>query len=199
MASQDEAALLAKAAKASSEAFLALFEAHREAIFRLAWRLTGRQDVAEDLTQESFLRLVRHPQRFDAGRGSLRQYLYGVVRNLARQHWQAQGREAALDDNGDDAAPLWAVPGGDPVAAVEVAGVVQAALAALPLLQREALVLFELEELPLEEIAAIVGADVGTVKSRLHRARERLRRSLAPYWNQTREPARKGVSDESTE
>jgi RNA polymerase sigma-70 factor (ECF subfamily) len=58
---------------------------------------------------------------------------------------------------------------------------VAAAVAELPQLQQEALILFEYEGATLEEIAQIVGADVGTVKSRLHRARERLRRALAPY------------------
>jgi RNA polymerase sigma-70 factor (ECF subfamily) len=72
--------------------------------------------------------------------------------------------------------------------AAEVSEAVQAALDLLPPLQREAIVLFEFEELSLEETAAVVGADIGTVKSRLHRARERLRRSLAGY----RTPVQKG-------
>jgi RNA polymerase sigma-70 factor (ECF subfamily) len=64
----------------------------------------------------------------------------------------------------------------------ELSEVVRRAIDDLPPLQREALVLFEYEELPLAEIATIVGADVGTVKSRLHRARQRLRKQLAPYF-----------------
>jgi RNA polymerase sigma-70 factor (ECF subfamily) len=68
---------------------------------------------------------------------------------------------------------------------------VHSAVAALPLLQREAVVLFEFEGLSLEEVAAAAGCDAGTVKSRLFRARERLRRALAPY--------AKGVSHESAE
>jgi RNA polymerase sigma-70 factor (ECF subfamily) len=59
----------------------------------------------------------------------------------------------------------------------------------LPPLQREALVLFEFEELSLAEIAEVVGADTGTVKARLHRARQRLKRILAPYMNTSRNPA----------
>jgi RNA polymerase sigma-70 factor (ECF subfamily) len=68
----------------------------------------------------------------------------------------------------------------------------------LPVLQREAIVLFEFEELSLEEVAAAVGSDVGTVKSRLHRARERLRRSLGPY-GEAYIPANKGISHETSE
>jgi RNA polymerase sigma-70 factor (ECF subfamily) len=75
------------------------------------------------------------------------------------------------------------VDGADPLREVlesERAGVVERAVAALPLLQREALILFEYEDLSLEEIAGITGADVGAVKARLFRAREALRRRLAP-------------------
>jgi len=64
---------------------------------------------------------------------------------------------------------------------MEIATAVSTAVADLPLLQQEALILFEYEGATLEEIAQVVGADVGTVKSRLHRARERLRRTLAPH------------------
>ena len=65
--------------------------------------------------------------------------------------------------------------------AFEAATAVERAVAALPLLEREALILFQYEGLTLAEIAEVVGAEVGTVKGRLHRARERLRIELAPY------------------
>jgi RNA polymerase sigma-70 factor (ECF subfamily) len=74
--------------------------------------------------------------------------------------------------------------GDDPLRSVladEAAGAVRRAVEALPPLQREAVVLFEYQEMSLAEIAAVCDADVGTVKSRLHRARERLRRTLAPH------------------
>jgi RNA polymerase sigma-70 factor (ECF subfamily) len=77
---------------------------------------------------------------------------------------------------------------------MELSAIVQAAISALPPLQREAIVLCEFEELSLDEAAAVVGADVGTVKSRLHRAREGLRRSLAPYRDHVRTPSPKGTT-----
>ena len=175
MAGESETRLLERAANGDEAAFRRLFEAHHAALFRLAWRLTGAVDAAEDITQECFLRLVRQP-RFDDALGSLRHYLFGMVRNLARQRWQQSGREIAWDDDADEAAPC-----ADAVLSAEVSDAVQAAIAALPPLQREAIVLFEFEELSLEETASVAGSDVGTVKSRLCRARERLRRSLAPY------------------
>lgn len=183
MPGDSEQLLLTRAAGGETDAFRILFEGHREPVFRLAYHLTGALDAAEDVAHDCFLRLVRNPDRFDERLGSLRQYLYGMVRNLVRQRWQAEGRQVPLDDEGVDAIFVPPEPG--------VRDAVQAAIAALPLLQREAVVLFELEGLSLEEVAAVSGCDAGTVKSRLYRARERLRRALAPYG--------KGVSHESAE
>jgi RNA polymerase sigma-70 factor (ECF subfamily) len=183
MADERETGLLTRAANGETEAFQELFESHHAAMFRLAYRLTSAVDAAEDITQECFLRLMRNPG-FDPERGALRQYLYGMVWNLVRQRWQANGREVPWDEEAEKYPPPAGAPLPDATASAEVSEVVQAALAALPALQREAIVLFEFEELSLEETAAIVGCDVGTVKSRLYRARERLRRSLAPYRSQ---------------
>ena len=185
MLGNQEQRQVARAAAGDERAFRGLFDQHHEALFRFAYRLTGSTDAAEDITQDCFLRLIEQ-DRFDPARGSLRQYLYGTVRNLARQRWQAANREVAWEDESeDDARPL-----PDALIAAEVSDAVQASLDSLPPLQREAIVLFEFEELSLEEIAALAGADIGTVKSRLHRARERLRRLLAEY----RTPVRKGAS-----
>jgi RNA polymerase sigma factor (sigma-70 family) len=167
---------VARAAAGDEGAFRNLFDQHHEALFRFAYRLTGSTDAAEDIAQDCFLRLIEQ-DRFDPARGTLRQYLYGTVRNLARQRWQTADRHVSWDDESeDDSRPL-----PDAMIAAEVSDAVQAALDLLPPLQREAIVLFEFEELSLEEIAAVAGADIGTVKSRLHRARERLRRLLAEY------------------
>jgi RNA polymerase sigma-70 factor (ECF subfamily) len=184
MRTTDDQALVTRAAAGDERAFRNIFDEHHGALFRFAYRLTGSADVAEDIAQDCFLRLVEQP-RFDPARGTLRQYLYGTARNLARQRWQAADREVPWDSESEDDSR--SMP--DSVLSAEVSEAVQAALDLLPPLQREAIVLFEFEELSLEETAAIAGADVGTVKSRLHRARERLRRSLAEY----RTAVQKGV------
>ena len=179
-------------AKDDAEAFRELFEGHHRAMFRFAYRLTGAADIAEDITQECFVRLMRR-SAFDRRRGSLRQYLYGIVRNLVRQQQEATGREVQWDDNVDDE-PSPAMACLDPLGSTELTAVAQAATSALPPLQREAIVLCEFEELSLEEAAAVVGCDVGTVKSRLHRARERLRRSLSPYRSHARMTLPRGTT-----
>jgi RNA polymerase sigma-70 factor (ECF subfamily) len=118
--------------------------------------------------------MLRAPHRYDAARGSMKVYLFSIVRNLALKQYRDDLGERQIAESEDLVAT-------DPRRSIEVSSAVSAAVAALPLLQREALVLFEYEGVSLEEIALIVGAEVGTVKSRLHRARERLRRVLAAY------------------
>jgi RNA polymerase sigma-70 factor (ECF subfamily) len=106
-------------------------------------------------------------------RAPLRPFLLAIARNLARKRWRTERRWEALDEEVFVAGPI------DP-AAHQTADLVAQAVQALPPLQRETLILFEYEELPLEEIARTVDAEVGTIKARLHRARENLRRMLAP-------------------
>ena len=171
-----EAALVRRAADGDTEAFRTLFDTHNAPIFRFAYRLTSSVDVAEDIAQECFVRLIRSPA-FDPERGSMRQFLYGIARNLVRQRQYAQGREVGWDDNAGEEPTVHI----DPMEFAELATAVQAAILALPPLQREAIVLCEFEELSLDQAAEVVGAKVGALKARLHRAREGLRRSLAAY------------------
>lgn len=110
----------------------------------------------------------------------MRAFLLGVTRNLAYQRWRQERTTEPLDE---DAAVL--VPdliGGS------VSRFIAAAIQSLPPLQREVILLFEYEGFTLKEIGAVVKADVGTVKSRLHRARDRLRRVLAPLRNRVEQP-----------
>jgi RNA polymerase sigma-70 factor, ECF subfamily len=147
---------------------------HKDAVYGFAWRMTNSPAAAEDVAQDAFLALLRHPGRFNSGRGSLRSFLFGVARNLLLKRWREEHRWEPL---GDDA---FVLPAAEPC--TDVAEVVGTAVRALPPLHREVLVLAEYEEMSLEEIAAAVTADVGTVKSRLHRARENLRGALASLW-----------------
>lgn len=155
-------------------AFRAVYEEYRDPLFRFGYRLTGSAEVAEDLVHDCFVGLFRGG--FDERRGSLRTYLYAAMRNLSRKHHRDSGRED-LSDGPDAAVNAGALDG---LIARETAGAVQRAVERLPLLQREVLVLFEYEDLALDDIAKVVAADVGAVKSRLHRARENLRKCLMP-------------------
>ena len=179
--------LLEKAAHGETAAFQILYERYRDPIFRFAYRLLGSIEAAEDVTHDCFLSLIKEPGRFDSSRASLRTYIYAAARNLAAKRYNAFARETGIE--GLDQEPAG---GHEPMAQVldnELAEVVQRAIASLPPLQREALVLFEYDELSLAEIAAIVGAEANTVKARLFRAREKLRAGLDRYFRIGRETA----------
>jgi len=176
-----EAELLREAGQGNEAAFRLLYERHRTPVFRFACRMLGSAPLAEDVTQECFLAILRRPEGYRPDRGaSLRTYLCAIVRNLALKQLKRQGQEITTDDPPEGPSGS---PGADPLTRViddEAAEAVRQAVSALPPLQREVVVLFEYEDMSLAETAAVCDIDVGTVKSRLHRARGRLRRSLAP-------------------
>jgi len=151
-----------------------VFREHKDAVYGFACRMTNSADLAEDIAQDCFLALLANSARYDPARGSLRCFLIGVARNLIFKRWRADGRWDPLE--GTEEMVVEPIDPGD----AETAELVARAVNALPPLQREALILAEYEGFSLKEIARTVEAEVGTVKARLHRARENLRCALAP-------------------
>lgn len=137
--------------------------------------MTFDVDIAEDVTQESFLCLLEHSSRFSPERGSLRTFLLSVARNQCRIRRREEAFENGLGDDqiqDPDPGPM------DLVVSGETREAVNRAVESLPPLQREALYLFEYDELSLQEAASIAGVDVGTFQARLYRARQRLKREF---------------------
>ena len=157
-------------------AFLQLFDDHHAPLFRFAYRLTASVSDAEDIVQECFLSLLRPGCSYDPARTPIRTYLYGAVRN----QWLKRRRRAALAAEADPDLLDPTSPEADLLTG-EVQDAVAQAVAQLPEAQREALILAHYEQLPLAEIARILELEVGAVKSRLERARARLRETLAAY------------------
>jgi RNA polymerase sigma-70 factor (ECF subfamily) len=153
-----------------------LYQRHREPIFRFAYRMLGSAEAAEDVTHDCFLALMTQPLRFDPSRASLRTYLCGAARNLSLKHLRAEGRELRGDPVPE---PVIDGPALHGLLDHEMACQVREAVSALPPLQREVVVLVEYEGVSIAQAAEVVGAEVGTVKARLHRARESLRLRLA--------------------
>jgi len=177
--------LLENAAKGDMAAFQSLYERYRDPIFRFAYRMLASAEAAEDVTHDCFLSLIKDPGRFDAAKASLRTYLFAAARYQAARRYQNFNRESPLEDF-----ELRSPENHEPSQRLlddELAAAVRGAIADLPPLQREALVLFEYEDLSLAEIGAIVGADSNTVKARLFRARDKLRVSLGRYFRIGRE------------
>ena len=179
--------LLNKAGEGDQAAFLELYERYREPIFRFAYRLLGSVEIAEDVTHDCFLSLIRKPENYRPERASLKTYLYAAARNLALKHFRSQGRETGLDEVIEEPKDS---PRRGPLRRLldeELANLVRDAVFSLPPLQREALILFEYEGLSLNEVAEIAGTDAGAIKARLYRAREGMRRMLRPYMNSNQE------------
>ena len=156
--------------------FLRLFDDHHGALFRFAYRLTGSAEDAEDIVQECFLELLRPGCGYDPRRTPVRTYLLGAVRNqwvkrLRRKAWPGETGEEASTERSPETELL----------AGEIQDAVTRAIAELPETQRETLILAHYERMPLAEIAQVVGIEVGAVKSRLERARARLREVLAEH------------------
>ena len=178
---------MSKAGKGDQAAFLELYERYREPIFRFAYRLLGSVEIAEDVTHDCFLSLIRKPENFRPERASLKTYLYAAARNLALKHFRDHGRETGLEEVAEE--PKDSSKRG-PLRRLldeELATQVREAVFSLPPLQREALILFEYEGLSLSEVAEVAGTDVGAIKARLYRAREGLRRMLRTYFESNQE------------
>jgi len=168
--------LLRATADGDEEAFLEIYRRYRDRVHGYAYRMTGSAEAARDVTHSCFTSLLESPARYDARRAGLGTYLCAAARNqslrLASRAWRE--RVGTPTDT-------WPSPGPSPLESVlkaERARLVSQALARLAPLHREVLILAEYEDLALAEIARIVGAEVGAVKVRLHRARRKLRRAL---------------------
>jgi len=186
---QPELALLARMKAGDEAAFVQIYRKHRERVYRLALLYCGSAAGAADVAQETFMHLITHPGQFDPARGALGAWLCGVARNLARK--DSSGREDPTDPAqlADDMSPTFA-DHDSPLERVlrgEAAEQVRRAIAALAPHYRDVLILCELSELSYAEAALVCGIDIGTVRSRLSRARARLAQSLAPFEHHARE------------
>jgi len=179
-----EANLIEKIAQGDELAFNEIYYRHRNRVYGFTYRMTINRAVAEEITHETFMVLIQHPERFHAERSSLLTFLCAVARNcvmnhLRRRHNQDVGLEELenFDYLEDDTK-------GNPLAdllKMELAERIDAGIAALPPLQREVIILREFEGLSYEEIAKVTDAELSAVKTRLHRARQTLAKHLAAY------------------
>jgi len=168
--------LAVRALAGERDAFGAIYQRYHVAIYRFARAMTGSTTLAEDVTQETFVELIRTLSRYDAARGPLRTYVYAIARNTSRYRLRRERRFVELD-----AAPepqTWADPA-HPIVQSQTVARVRAFIRALSSRYREVLVLCDLQGLSYEEASAIIRAPVGTVRSRLHRARRQLAERLA--------------------
>jgi RNA polymerase sigma-70 factor, ECF subfamily len=183
--------LLLRVRRGDEEAFLTLYRKLQPPIYRFALNMTGSPSVAEDVTQDVFLALIREDFGYQAERGTLAGYLFGVARKLVLRHLERNHSASEQEIGSMDAARPERALGGaafaDPVAELlEREGIeeLRRAVLSLPRRYREVVVLCDLEENDYAVAAVLLGCPVGTVRSRLHRARALLLEKL----QQRREP-----------
>lgn len=167
------------------EAFTTLYRRRQGGVYRFALQMSGSEAVAEDVTQEVFIVLMREGDRYDVTRGSLQSYLYGIARNHVLRRLERERSFVQITDDAQETDLLSSdifVATDDPLADLvhnEMIESVRQAVLTLPAHYREVVVLCDLHEMSYAEAAAALSCAVGTVRSRLHRARalliERLR------------------------
>jgi RNA polymerase sigma-70 factor (ECF subfamily) len=175
----DDAALVQSIVEGQVEDFRLVVLRYEQSLFRFFARFGFAAEAREDLAQETFLRAFRALSSFDAARGSLAAWLFTIARNLAASERGRTRhlREVAPSDRSPDARS----ESDGPVELHERAEAVariRRALEGLPDALHSTFVLAEISDLSLKEVAAIEGCALGTVKSRVHRAREQLRAAL---------------------
>ncbi len=169
-----------RVARGEDEAFAEVYRAHQAGLYRFALRMTGSAWVAEEIVQEIFMTVLRQPGRYDASRGALGAYLFGIARNRMHKHFDRRPNEVPLGTDGE-------LPAGARIAAPENGNgkfspavwveqkqkidEVRRAVLELPAEFREAVALCDLEELSYEEAARLLDCPIGTIRSRLHRGR----------------------------
>jgi len=151
-------------------AFLEFYRRHQGMVYRFALQMSGKTEIAEEVTQDVFLTVMKTAKRYDAERGSAAAYLYGMARNIVlRALEKERPYTATRDDITADAAAANDTFG--ELAQSETLEILRRAVLALPPGYREVVVLCDLEERDYAEAAEILGCAIGTVRSRLHRAR----------------------------
>jgi RNA polymerase sigma-70 factor, ECF subfamily len=172
--------LLRQALTGDEDAFTALYRRRQGPIFRFALHMSGSTQTAEEVTQDVFLFLVQRGHDFDATRGALGAYLFGVARNYVRRALERNYTENVLSSPVEDEAASLTIEC-DPSEGIErrqTSVAVWKAVLSLPEHYREVVVLCDLQEMTYADAAEAVGCAIGTIRSRLHRAHDMLSRKL---------------------
>ena len=179
--------LLSRLRRGDEAAFVTLYRRRQGAIYRFAMHMSGSPTAAEDITQEVFLALLRQECGFDPERGTLSGYLFGIARKLVLRNLERRRADVPIESESDEAAGPELAVIDDPLMDLtrrEGMEALRRAVMALPRRYREVVLLCDLEELDYADAAVVLQCPIGTVRSRLHRARALLFEKL----NQDRNP-----------
>ena len=169
------------------DALALLYRRRQGGIYRFALQMSGSKSIAEDVTQEVFLFLMREGRVFDPSKGAVSAFLFGVARNHVLRRLRSEHLLASLGEDSDDDV-MFSHPSADmcpleDLTRAETIESVRKAVLSLPPKYREVVVLCELQDVSYGETAEILDCAIGTVRSRLHRARALLLAKLRPATN----------------
>lgn len=171
--------LMRRTAAGDRDAFAAVYRKHHSVVFRFARLMTGSNETAEDIVQEVFLGLMRGASRYDPARASLTTYLYGSARHQIRRRLLRDRLFVSLDDSGSDLCPAHVVGSAvEELSRERDVREMRRAILALPSKYREVIVLCDLQDVSYADAASALSCAIGTVRSRLHRARQLLTQKL---------------------
>jgi len=174
--------LIAGIAAGKPDALTWLFRRRQADVYRFALHMSGATAVADDVTQDVFLVVMREAARYQAGRSTVTAWLCGIARNCVRRRLEREARFDSLDALADDERATLPATQPDPlgeISRVERIAMLRRAVLALPMRYREVVVLCDLEELSYADAAGALRCAIGTVRSRLHRARAMLAARLS--------------------
>ena len=177
----DDSEHMARLAAGDTTALRELYQRHGRALLRFSSAMCRSRQAAEDLVHDTFVAVLREPNLFDPALGSVFGYLCGVLRHRVSRHFRHERRLVALDLD-DEGAHQQSTPADGPadeIARSEMSLAFRRAILELPLQHREVIALCDLEELPYATVANVLNCPIGTVRSRLHRARALLTLRLA--------------------
>jgi RNA polymerase sigma-70 factor (ECF subfamily) len=184
--------LVARIAGGDVDALGQLFHRRQRHVYRFVLHLTGSASLADDVTQDVFVTVIREAGRFEAGRAPVPAWLCGIARNFVRRRLAVEQGAAPVDSYEEMEVTLHASTP-DPLDALTTAESIEAlrrAVLSLPLRYREALVLCDLQEMSYVDAAAALNCPVGTVRSRLSRARALLTEKMLAEQQRKAEPVR---------
>jgi RNA polymerase sigma-70 factor (ECF subfamily) len=182
--SASDCELLKRMIEGDEEAFISLYRRRQSSVYRFALQMSGSATIAEDVTQEVFMMLMREAANYDATRGSVSAYLYGIARNFVLRRVEKERRFVSMIDEAEESdfqAAENFISLDDPLGDLtrsETIETVRQAVLALPARYREVVVLCDLHEMSYTEAATALDCAVGTVRSRLHRGRSMLAEKL---------------------
>jgi len=167
------------------DALAQLYRRRQPSVYRFALQMSGSKSIAEDVTQEVFLFLMRDGHVFDPARGAVNAFLLGVARNYVLRRLRVEHLLSPLADDAEEEGTVFPHSGNElcpleDLTRAETIEAVRKAVLSLPAKYREVVVLCELQDVSYVETAEILGCAIGTVRSRLHRARALLLAKLRP-------------------